>query len=487
MVAFADLVKHLDDISITGDPATQINKVEVDSRQIAPGDLFIAVDGYAVDGLRYVPDAIAKGAVAVLSSKPIDASVACQAIVKDIRTAISRIAAEYYNHPSKELTLIGVTGTNGKTTITYLVKSIVSRQHGDAGLIGTLGYYSGKGSYSAINTTPGPLDLERILREMRDTGLDIAVMEVSSHGLAMKRVEDLDFNVVGVSNITQDHLDFHTDFDSYRAAKAHLFDLTVGNDRWTILNMDDPSFDYLHERVRSSCLTFSTDSSKADFFAESLQLSTSGSSFALHTPAGSVDIGLRLLGRFNVENALCAAALAHAAGADLDSIAAGLGQQSSVPGRAEQVDTGRDFTVLVDFAHTPDAIDKIGGTAREICRNRLIMVFGCGGDRDRTKRAPMGKAATRQADLVVITSDNPRSEDPLQIIEDIKPGLNGSKEVVIEPDRRKAVETALSICQSGDVLVVAGKGHEDYQIIGGQKFHFDDRQIIREWLERNRA
>lgn len=484
MVAFADLVKHLDDISITGDPATQINKVEVDSRQIARGDLFIAVDGYAVDGLQYVPDAIAKGAVAVLASKPVDAAVSCKAIVKDVRTAISRIAAEYYNYPSKELTLVGVTGTNGKTTITYLVKSIVSQQHGDAGLIGTLGYYSGKSTYSAINTTPGPLDLERMLREMRDAGLDIAVMEVSSHGLAMKRVEDLDFNVVGVSNITQDHLDFHADFDSYREAKAHVFDLAVGEDRWAILNMDDPSFEYLYKRVKSSCLTFSMESDKADFVAENLQLSTSGSSLTLRTPAGSTKLTLRLLGRFNVENALCAAALAHAAGANLDSIVAGLEQHSSVNGRAERVDTGRDFTVLVDFAHTPDALEKIGSTAREICRNRLIMVFGCGGDRDRTKRAPMGKAASRQADLVVVTSDNPRSEDPLQIIEDIKPGLNGSKEVVIEPDRRIAVELALSMCQGGDVLVVAGKGHEDYQIIGGKKLHFDDRQIIREWLER---
>jgi UDP-N-acetylmuramoyl-L-alanyl-D-glutamate--2,6-diaminopimelate ligase len=487
LVAFADLVKHLDDINISGDPTTQINKVEVDSREIAPGDLFIAIDGYAADGLQYVPDAISKGAVAVLASKPFDADVPCRAIVRDARKAVSRIAAEFYNHPSRELTLIGVTGTNGKTTITYLIKSILSRQHGDAGLIGTLGYYSGKGSYSAINTTPGPLDLERMLREMRDAGLDIAVMEVSSHGLAMKRVEELDFNVVGISNITQDHLDFHADFDSYREAKAHLFDLTVGMDRWTILNMDDPSFEFLRSRVKSSCLTFSMESDRADFVANDVQLSTDGSSFTLFTPAGSTKVSLRLLGRFNVENALCSAALSHAAGAGLDSIVAGLEEQSSVHGRAERVDTGRDFTVLVDFAHTPDAIDKIGSTAREICRNRLIIVFGCGGDRDRTKRAPMGQAATRQADLVVVTSDNPRSEDPLKIIEDIKPGLNGSKEVLIEPDRRKAVELALSMCQSGDVLVVAGKGHEDYQLVGGKKFHFDDRQVIRDWLKRERV
>lgn len=483
MAAFADLVHEVKDIEISGDPATKINKIEVDSRLVEKGDLFVAVDGYALDGAQFIPDAIRNGAVAVIASRPVQAKLACFAVVSDIRSAVAKVAARFFGYPSRELTLVGVTGTNGKTTITYLVRSILRQLDREAGLIGTLGYFTGSRSLKAINTTPGPVDIERLLREMRDEDLNYAVMEISSHGLSMKRVEELHFKAAAISNITQDHLDFHPSFEAYRDAKAHLLDLMTGDDQHVALNLDDPSFDYLQGRVKCNLASFAVHNPAADFHVEELTLSTEGSQFKLVTPKGKVEINLKLLGRFNVANALCAATLGMAAGASLEQVVAGLNAQGMVHGRADRIETGRNFTVLVDFAHTPDAIDQIGCTAREICSGRLLILFGCGGDRDRTKRVPMAAAACRHADLVIVTSDNPRSEDPLDIIEDIKPGLNSGSESIIEPDRRKAIEAALSLCTEGDVLVVAGKGHENYQIVGSQKSHFDDREVIEQWLE----
>jgi UDP-N-acetylmuramoyl-L-alanyl-D-glutamate--2,6-diaminopimelate ligase len=482
MKTLRELIETIDSVAVTGDPAATINKVEVDSRLIKQGDLFIAITGEKDDGLKYISDAIAKGAIAVVASTEFDAEVPCMVIVKDMRTAVAKIAARYYDYPSKHLKLIGVTGTNGKTTITFLLKSILENRGKPVGVIGTLGYFTGKHSFEAVNTTPGPIELERLFTIMQGEHLRYAVMEVSSHALAMHRVDELAFQVVAINNITQDHFDYHKNFESYREAKARILDLVSGQDKWAILNRDDQSFDYLFSRVKSSYMTYSLSNPKAELRLEDVEMTPTGSSFTLVTPLGTERVNYQLVGKFNLENALCAAACSMAVGLDPWTIAKGLGERSFVMGRAHRVDAGQPFTVLVDYAHTPDALGNILETGRQLTKGRLLVVFGCGGDRDRTKRPLMGQVTSANADIVVCTSDNPRSEDPLAIIEDIKPGLDSRKEIVIEPDRHKAIELALSMCRPNDLLVVAGKGHENYQILGERRIHFDDREIIENYL-----
>ncbi len=482
MTTLKELIETVDTIAITGDLSVPINKVEVDSRLIGEGDLFIAIAGEKDDGTKYIANAVAKGAIAVVAATDFTADVQCQVIVKDMRSAVARIAARFHKYPSKRLRLIGVTGTNGKTTITFLLKSILENRGKPVGVIGTLGYFTGKHSFEAINTTPGPIELERLFTIMAAEQLRYAVMEVSSHALAMRRVEELEFQVVAISNITQDHFDYHRSFESYRDAKAHILDLVTGKERWAILNRDDKSFDYLLGRVQSSYLTFSLDDPKAELRLEDVEMSPSGSKFTLVTPLGKEHVDYQLVGKFNLENALCAAACAMAVGLDPWTIAKGLSERSFVMGRAHRVDAGQPFTVLVDYAHTPDALSNILQTGRQLTKGRLLVVFGCGGDRDRTKRPLMGQITSANADIVVCTSDNPRSEDPLAIIADIKPGLDPNKEIAIEPDRQKAIELALSMCRDNDLLVVAGKGHENYQILGDRRIHFDDREIIENYL-----
>jgi UDP-N-acetylmuramoyl-L-alanyl-D-glutamate--2,6-diaminopimelate ligase len=482
MTTLKELIETVDTVAITGDLSVPINKVEVDSRLITEGDLFVAITGETDDGAKYIGNAIAKGATAVVAERDFTADVQCKVIVKDMRSAVAKIAARFHNYPSKRLKLIGVTGTNGKTTITFLLKSILENRGKPVGVIGTLGYFTGKHSFEAINTTPGPIELERLFTIMAAEKLRYAVMEVSSHALAMRRVEELEFQVAAINNITQDHFDYHRSFESYRDAKAHILELVTGQDKWAILNRDDKSFDYLLSRVQSSYLTFSLDDPKAELRLEDVEMSPSGSKFTLVTPLGKEHVDYQLVGKFNLENALCAAACAMAVGLDPWAIAKGLSERSFVMGRAHRVDAGQPFTVLVDYAHTPDALGNILETGRQLTKGRLLVVFGCGGDRDRTKRPLMGQITSANADIVVCTSDNPRSEDPLAIIEDIKAGLNPNKEISIEPDRQKAIELALSMCRDNDLLVVAGKGHENYQILGERRIHFNDREIIENYL-----
>ena len=482
-MTFGELVAGLDDAVISGDPNVTINKVEVDSRLVSANDVFVAIPGFADDGLKYVFEAVRRGAIAVVAPAEAPVGVSCYAKVGDIRRAIAKIAATYYEHPSRKLNLIGVTGTNGKTTITWLLKSIFEQSGKPAGVIGTLGYHTARQVFNAVNTTPGPLELERILDIMVKEGVRYAAAEVSSHALAMYRVEELEFRVAAISNITQDHFDYHKTLESYREAKAHILDLVAGKNKWAVLNRDDANFEYLYRRVKSSCLTFAINDSRADVRMENVKMSTSGSEFKLVTPQGNADVQLQLLGKFNLENALCAAATALAAGIELPQIAKGLGMRSFVHGRAQKVNAGQNFTILIDYAHTPDALGKILETARQIAKNRLLVLFGCGGDRDRSKRPLMAEAASTGADIVIVTSDNPRTEDPMKIIEDIKPGLDKSKKTIIEPDRRKAIEIALALCEEDDLLVVAGKGHENYQILGTNRIHFDDREVIEETLK----
>jgi UDP-N-acetylmuramoyl-L-alanyl-D-glutamate--2,6-diaminopimelate ligase len=487
MISLKELLENIDAAAITGDLSVMINKVEVDSRLVGEGDLFVAVTGEKDDGLKYIPDAIAKGAAAVVAGRDFTGDTVCKAVVPDIRSAVAKIAAKYYGYPSKRLRLIGVTGTNGKTTVTFLLKSILENRGKPVGVIGTLGYFTGKHSFEAVNTTPGPIELERLFTIMNGEQLRYAAMEVSSHALAMCRVEELEFQVAAITNITQDHFDYHKDFEHYRDAKAHILDLVNRQDKWAVLNRDDKSFDYLLSRVKSSYLSFSLSDPKAELRLEDVEMSASGSRFKLVTPLGSEKVDFQLVGKFNLENALCAAACAMAVGLDPWTIAQGLSERSFVMGRAHRIDAGQPFTVLVDYAHTPDALQNILQTGRQLTKGRLLVLFGCGGDRDRTKRPLMGQVTSANADVIIVTSDNPRTEDPLAIINDIKPGLDAGKEILIEPDRHKAIELALSLCRENDLLVVAGKGHENYQILGTRKIHFDDREIIENCLKERKS
>ncbi len=482
MITVKELIESLNAAAITGDTSVAVKKIEVDSRLVTEGDLFVAITGEKDDGIRYIPDALARGAAAIVAGSDFPQDVRCKIVVNDIRSAAAKIAARFYAFPTRQLRLIGVTGTNGKTTITFLLKSILENRGKPVGVIGTLGYFTGKHSFEALNTTPGPIELERLFTIMNNEQLRYAVMEVSSHALSMMRVEELDFRVVAISNITQDHFDYHKDFEHYRDAKAHILDLVTGEEKWAVLNRDDKSFDYLMPRVKSSYLTFSLSDPKAEVRLEDIEMTASGSSFKLVTPLGSEHVNYQLVGKFNLENALCAAACSLAIGLDPWMIAKGLSDRTFVMGRAQRVDAGQPFTVLVDYAHTPDALTNILQTGRQLTKGRLLVLFGCGGDRDRSKRPLMGQVTSAAADVVVVTSDNPRTEDPLAIIEDIKPGLDSRKEIIVEPDRHKAIELALSLCKENDLLVVAGKGHENYQILGTHKIHFDDREIIENYL-----
>lgn len=482
-LVLSELLNDLRDAIVKGDPTIEINKVEVDSRKVTANDLFVAIPGEKDDGLKYVPDAINKGAVAVVAPEVVEGKVRCAVKVSDIRQAAAKIAARFYDHPSRKLHLVGITGTNGKTTTTWLLRSIFDQTGYPTGVIGTLGNFTPKQVIDSPNTTPGALEFERTLDTMVKESVRYVAAEISSHGLSMNRVDELEFKAVAITNITQDHFDFHKTFENYREAKAHILDLVQGPSKWAVLNRDDASFDFLRKRVKSSLLTFSINDPAADVRLEKVQMSVDGSKFRLVTPQGSIDVHLHLLGKFNLENALCASAVALASGIDLEKIAKGLSERTTVNGRAENVAMGQPFTVLVDYAHSPDALSNILDTARQLCKGKLMILFGCGGDRDKLKRPLMGKVSSEKADIVIVTSDNPRSEDPLKIIEDIKPGLDFRKQILIEPDRRTAIRLGVNLCKENDVLIIAGKGHEQFQLIGSQRFHFGDRETVEEILK----
>jgi len=446
--------------------------------------MFVALPGAAYDGHDFIDKAIEAGAVSVVCEKDFDNDSIVKIIVPDSRHALALLASKFYDFPSHKLKVSGITGTNGKTTTAYMTKSIFEARNKNTGLIGTIEYLAGQYRFDAFNTTPESLHIERLLSIMRSEKIHNVVMEVSSHALAMGRVRMIDFQVAALTNLTQDHLDYHKSMDDYREAKAILFDKLKSKQKWAVLNLDDSNCDFFLGRVESSYLTYSLANSKADLFLSEVEKVEDGFTFRLHTPLGNENIHLALTGRFNLYNALCAAAVAMASGLDSGSIRQGLEVMKSVPGRMEKVDFGQNFQVFVDYAHTPDALGNVMKSARELANNhKLIAVFGCGGDRDKAKRPLMSAAVSEFADITILTSDNPRGEDPQAIIEEAKAGLVANKEHEIIVDRRQAIQEAIKKASEGDVVVIAGKGHETIQIIGTDKTHFDDREVIREVIE----
>jgi UDP-N-acetylmuramoyl-L-alanyl-D-glutamate--2,6-diaminopimelate ligase len=481
-VTLGELLRRVPEARLEGDPSLAVSEVAYDSRRISPGGLFVAIRGAVTDGNRFVDVARKKGAAAVVSEAPPDGAGAWVQ-VRDAREALALLSAAVLRDPAESLRLVGVTGTNGKTTTTYLIDAALRAAGHAVGLIGTVQYRIGERLVEASRTTPESSDLQGLFRQMVDEGCTDAVMEVSSHSLELKRVHGCRFEVAVFTNLTRDHLDFHGDMESYFAAKRRLFDTYLRPDGHAVINADDDRAPALIAASRGKVWTYGLER-KADVSASGISLSLKGTRFRAHTPGAVFDVETPLIGRFNIENFL--AGLTAALALDLEPAVAlrGLLTMTGVPGRLERLNAGQDFAVIVDYAHTDDALKNLLETVRELKPRRLITVFGCGGDRDRSKRPLMGAVALRLSDVVVVTSDNPRSEPPEAIIEEIQRGMNGSRrgERHAIVDRRAAIARALEMAGTGDAVVIAGKGHETYQVLRDRTVPFDDRQVARELL-----
>lgn len=476
--------------SITGPTTLQIASIECDSRKVSAGGIFFALHGAKLEGAEFVADALRRGAVAVASetSRPADFPVDAvwvQLAPGTDRKALAQAAANFYRHPAEALKLVGVTGTNGKTTTTYLVDSILRSAGRTTGLIGTTGYRTPTVQRDAANTTPESLELQRIFAEIRDAGGTHVTLEASSHALAMDRLWGCHFAVAIFTNLTRDHLDYHQTFAAYFAAKRRLFEGTgAGVPDVGVVNCDDAYGTELRGVARST-LTYGLKST-ADLAPKKLALSPAGLEFIAQTPAGDVNVRSPLVGRMNAYNILAAIGAGTGLGIPVELIERGISELAAVPGRFERIDEGQPFLVVVDYAHTDDALRNVISTARDLSASaRIITLFGAGGERDRTKRPLMGEAAGSLSDLVVLTSDNPRSEDPLRIINDVVVGLQkANAKYRIEPDRAQAIDTAIDAAQPGDIVILAGKGHETYQVLRDGPIDFDDREKARTILRR---
>jgi len=488
---FSDLLRGTGLEPVGGNP--QIAGVDYDSRRVQPGWAFVAMRGEATDGNRYIDAAIRNGALAVVTDavSEVPRNGVAWAVAPHGRRTLAVLSANFYGRPADRLKIVGVTGTNGKTTTTFLVESILNYSGRKSALVGTIEYHVAGKVLPAPHTTPESLELNQIFAEALTAGASDVAMEVSSHALEQGRVWGIPFEVAIFSNLTRDHLDYHKDMDSYFAAKRMLFEGTgAPAPRAAVINADDEYGTALLTTSHAvSKQVISYGIKNGDFRAVAIDLQPTQTSFDLATPAGTQRINARLIGQVNVYNLVAASAACWARGCSLEQIAEALERFNQVPGRFERVDCGQPFTVVVDYAHTDDALRTLTSIARDFASRsgsggRVITVFGCGGDRDKTKRPLMGQAAAQGSDFVVLTSDNPRSEDPLKIMDDVLPGLDGNRDQhVLEPERKQAIRLALKKARSGDVVLIAGKGHEKVQITREGSFTFDDVQVARETLQ----
>lgn len=473
-----DLLNHVETIETTGKLDIEISGVAYDSRKVKPGFVFVCIKGFQTDGHKYIPNALAQGAAAiVVQEDALTDDVACIRVA-DSRRALAIIAANFYGNPAKDLKIVGVTGTNGKTTVTTLLKHVLEFSGKKVGLIGTNGNMIGGEVLPSERTTPESLELHELFAQMRREQVEYVVMEVSSHSLELSRVYGIKFCIGVFTNLTQDHLDFHMTMENYLNAKKKLFEQSALG----IINADDERGHSIIETAPCEIVTYSIDN-ESDFRAENLKISSRGVIFDVVTKTATTPVRLGIPGRFSVYNALAAIAACNALGITKENTVNGLLLAKGVKGRAETVYTKTDYTVIIDYAHTPDGLENIIETVREFAEGRVITLFGCGGDRDRSKRSVMGEIAGKLSDFCIITSDNPRTEDPMQIILQIEDGMKktGCAYTVIE-NRREAIRFALENAQTGDCIILAGKGHETYQIIGTEKRHFDEREVVQELL-----
>ncbi len=482
-----DVLSGAEVLGWSGDPEVDVGSVTHDSRRVVPGGLFCAVPGAATDGHDHAEEAVRAGAVALLVERPLALPVA-QARVAHVRDVMGPAASRLHGEPSRAMRVLGVTGTNGKTTVAYLLEAVAEAGDGPVGVVGTLGVRVGDLPLGGERTTPEATELQEAFATMRDSGVRTVAVEVSSHAMAQGRVEGTWFAAVCFTNLSHEHLDYHVTIDAYFEAKARLFTplfSSVG-----AVNLDDRHGGELVRRARTAGLsvhTFALDDPGAEVRAEDVRCGPDGSRFVLvdDVTGDRSEIALRLVGRFNVSNALAAATTALRSGLPFAAVVAGLDAPVAVPGRMERIDAGQPFTVFVDYAHTPDGLERVLDTARRIAgEGRVLVVFGCGGDRDRDKRPLMGAVAAEGADVAVVTSDNPRSEDPARIAEEVVAGASGRRtRPEVELDRRRAIGRVLALAGPGDVVVVAGKGSEQGQEASGTTVPFDDRVVVREEWE----
>ncbi len=455
----------------------EIDFITDNSSKVKDGCIFVCIEGKRFDGHTKAAEAIANGAAAVIVQK--DMGIREQVLVENTRAAYARLSAAFFGHPEKKLRIIGVTGTNGKTTSCFIIKSILDSMGYKTGLIGTVKNIVGDKEYPAVLTTPDCYDLFALFKEMVESGCEFCTMEVSSQALDQRRVEGVHFEASIFTNLTQDHLDYHGSFENYMAAKHMLFE----NSSLSVINVDDEAAEYMLSGTDGRKVTFSVNNNNCDYSAKNIRIASSGVKYELVSNSDIGRVKFAVPGKFSVYNSMGAAVCLIEMGMDFKAVLDGLATCIGVPGRMEVVPADKPYTVLIDYAHTPDGLENVLNCVREITEGKIITVFGCGGDRDSTKRPIMGDIAARLSDVAVVTSDNPRSEDPDAIISDILKGINKhSSKLVVEPDRKTAIAKALSMAREGDTVVLAGKGQETYQILATGKIHFDEREVVADIL-----
>ena len=489
MKTIQQLAQIVEGATIIGDKETIITGIEHDSRKAETGTLFVCIKGVHVDGHKFISQAVNAGAKAILTTRETVEVPAGVAILRvpDLNKALDTIVPYFHDYPARSMRIIGITGTNGKTTTSYITRAILRAAGYRVGLIGTIQIMLEDEVYPIHNTTPDVVELQHTLAIMRDKGMDYVVMEVSSHALDQDRVAGIEFDTAVFTNLTQDHLDYHKTLENYMLAKAKLFDKVseagVKNGKTAVVNIDDAAGKVMLEHAKCRHITYAIDKN-ADLRATAINVLASGANFTLNNEAfGKMPLKLHITGIFNVYNVMSAVGAALAENIESAVIAKVLQEFTSVPGRFELVKAGQDFSIIVDYAHTPDGVENVLKTARKIAKKKIIAVFGCGGDRDRTKRPIMGRLAAELADVVIATSDNPRSEDPEFILNEVETGVKekiGNKQHEKIVDRRQAIFRAVALAQTDDIVVILGKGHENYQILKDKTIHFDDKEVARE-------
>ena len=486
-----EILNGIERKKIHGDVGLEISGIALDSQKVGRGYLFAALRGEKQDGHSYIKQALERGAAALLLERVTDDVPQGVTVieVEDSRVALAGVAANFYGRPARSLTMVGITGTNGKTTITYLLESIWKEGNKNPGVIGTIDYrFSGRRTEAPM-TTPESVEIMRLLGEMRDAGVDRVAMEVSSHAIDKERILGCEFDAAVFTNLTQDHLDYHGSMENYRNVKKRLFTELLRDSskerKYSIINIDDPAGAQIADEAAGEVITYSIDNPSADVYAFDHSVTGSGISADINTPWGRLEVSSRLFGEHNLSNILAAATAALATGSTLNEVEDGLARFSVVPGRLERVENPCGFEVLVDYAHTPDALKNVLTAIRPLTKGRVVLVFGCGGDRDRAKRPIMGRIGMELSDVLIITSDNPRTESPERILDDVERGVKeatGPDEKAYSriEDRRAAIKEAVGVARPGDTVLIAGKGHEDYQIIGTVKHPFDDRKVAAE-------
>ncbi len=472
-----DMFENISCEIIQGDMETDVSGIAYDSRNVKDGEVFVCVSGFKVDGHSFIENALKKGAAAIVAEKEVEIPQGISLIrVKNSRAALAQMSANYFNKPSEKMTLIGVTGTNGKTSVTYIIKSVLDKTKHNVGIIGTIENKIGNEVIPTERTTPESFEVQKLFKQMKDADVNDVVMEVSSHALDLNRVDACDFDIGVFTNLTQDHLDYHITMENYRDAKAKLFEKA----KKSVINIDDSYGEYMLKASKGEVITYGIEKN-ADICAENIKITADGVSFILVYGNSSYTVKLNIPGKFSIYNALGAFGACLFMGIPIEDIIEGIEGIEGVKGRFQVIKGKNNINAVVDYAHTPDGIENILNTAREFVKGRIITVFGCGGDRDKTKRPIMGEIAGRLSHFCIITSDNPRSENPEAILKDIEEGISKTQcSYTKVADRREAIFKAVEMAEENDLIVVAGKGHETYQIFSHRTIHFDDAEVIKE-------